>query len=351
MSQAPPPPSMRPNPGQLVDFFARSLTAFQSSRDPLRVLCTLPHSSASATSTRVASSSSAVDAEPAPRRPSGPVRRLIVLDSSFNPPTRAHAQMVRSAVRDAKGGEARASGATRVMLLLAVNNADKAPKPASFPVRLCMMEGFARELLGDEAGREASTVLGARGAHANEDGAGLKVDLALTTMPYFHDKARAIHASGFYGGAHDAPEQVFLAGYDTLIRIFNPKYYGGGEAAGTTAADRHNKEETAMQAALDPFFATARLRVSTRPDDEWGGLEEQREYVRGLENGRLDAVGGRGEWARRVDVVSMDRGDGMEGVSSSRAREAVKERNSEELERMVDGEVRAWIEREKLYLE
>jgi len=177
------------------------------------------------------------------------------------------------------------------------------------------------------------------------------VDLAVTTMPYFHDKARAIHASGFYGGAHDAPEQVFLAGYDTLIRIFNPKYYGGGEAAGTAAADRHNKEETAMQAALDPFFATARLRVSTRPDDEWGGLEEQREYVRGLENGRLDAVGGRGEWARRVDVVSMDRGDGMEGVSSSRAREAVKERNSEELERMVDGEVRAWIEREKLYLE
>ncbi|UNI24618.1 Nicotinamide-nucleotide adenylyltransferase [Purpureocillium takamizusanense] len=389
---------MRPRPAQLVDFFARSLTAFQSSQDPLRVLCTLPHGLAAAASTTAAAAaagSSAGDAEPAPRRPtSGPVRRLIVLDSSFNPPTRAHARMVRSAVQDAKSRStsrdprAARDATTRVMLLLAVNNADKAPKPASFPVRLCMMEGFARELLGgdDEEGVSTPPGVGEKEQDTSrrrrqDAAAGLEVDLAVTTMPYFHDKERAIDASGFYGrGGDEAPEQVFLAGYDTLIRIFNPKYYhdhqdhdhhdgdGSQEASGAaSAAGGHAKQQqkkTAMQRALDPFFATARLRVSTRLDDEWGGLEEQREYVRGLEGGRLDAVGGRGAWARRVDVVSTMDGDDddeaggeeeeemmrrMEGVSSSKAREAVKERDGEGLERLVDGEVRAWIEREKLY--
>ncbi|KAJ6439444.1 cytidylyltransferase [Purpureocillium lavendulum] len=348
MSQPQPAPAMRPNPRQLVDFFARSLSAFQSSRDPLRVLCTLPHGGS-----RANSNIGDLGAEPAPRRPRGPVRSLIVLDSSFNPPTRAHAQMVRSAVRDAERGREPGGATTRVMLLLAVNNADKAPKPASFPVRLCMMEAFARELLGREgAARDAPAPQGTELHDAR-----IEVDVAVTTMPYFHDKAGAIATSGFYGqGGDDVPEQVFLAGYDTLIRIFNPKYYGGEQDSSDGSPAARQGRETPMQAALGPFFARARLRVTTRPDDGWGGLEEQREYVRALdEGGKLDAVGGKGEWARRVDVVGggggADDGD-MAGVSSSRARDVVRERKEDgELVRLVGEEVRAWIEREDLYRE
>ncbi|KAH6885709.1 hypothetical protein B0T10DRAFT_608161 [Thelonectria olida] len=232
----------RPDPKSLLSLLSRSLTSFQSSPDVFRVLCTLPHQS-----------------DPAPRRPARPVRNLVVLDSSFNPPTKAHASMARDAL-----GATKEQGARRLLLLLSVNNADKAPKPASFPLRLGMMDAMGRELLEE----------------LQED---VEIDVAVTTMAFFHDKARAIAQSGFYPSA---PTQVFLAGFDTLVRIFNPKYYPDG-----------------MQAALDPLFAAARLRVTTRPDEQWGGTEEQRAEVERLATGGLEDVGGRRAWMERVDVV------------------------------------------------
>lgn len=84
-----------------------------------------------------------------------------------------------------------------------------------------------------------------------------------------------------------------------------------------------------------------------RTDDEWGGEEEQREYVRGLGEGRLDEVGGDVAWAGRVDLVE-GRGD---GVSSSKVREMVKIGEREGLDKLIDGEVMGWIEGEGLYRE
>jgi len=65
---------------------------------------------------------------------SSPVSTLYVLDSSFNPPSRAHMQLARSALEE-DGGE----GSKRLLLLLATVNADKKPKPAVFEDRLVMM--------------------------------------------------------------------------------------------------------------------------------------------------------------------------------------------------------------------
>ncbi|KAK7419231.1 hypothetical protein QQZ08_010945 [Neonectria magnoliae] len=266
----------RPDPKSLVSFFSRALTSFQSSSDAFRVLCTLPHANAES---------------PAPRRPVGPASNLVVLDSSFNPPTRAHASMARTAL----DAEATQGTQRRLMLLLSVNNADKAPKPASFPVRLGMMDAMGRQLL------EAMS----------DDG--VEIDLAVTTMPFFHDKARAIAQGGFYG----ATPTTFLAGFDTLVRILDGKYYGG---------------EGGMRRALGPFFAGgARLRVTTR-----GDAGAQRAWA-AEEAGR--------EWARQVEVVEA--GELEDGVSSSRVREVVSEGGG--VEELVGGEVEAWIEREGLY--
>ncbi|PTB63781.1 hypothetical protein BBK36DRAFT_1105597, partial [Trichoderma citrinoviride] len=286
---------MRPNPKHLIDFFARSLTSFQSSPDVFRILCTLPH----------------INQEPGPRRPaaappppsSSRVKRLVVLDSSFNPPTRAHAEMARSALKWAAAAASSAPlekneddddgrGSVRLLLLLSVNNADKAPKPASFPLRLGMMDGFGHELLRSLDGLEEEG--------GDGEGRGVlrrpEIDLAVTKMPYFHEKARVIGESGVYSSSSSSssskrhePEQVFLAGFDTVIRIFNPKYYGEGEGG--------------MKAALGPFFDRARLRVTMRTDDEWGEEDEQRAYVRGLGEGALDELGGDAAWAGRVDLV------------------------------------------------
>ncbi|PKS05549.1 hypothetical protein jhhlp_008066 [Lomentospora prolificans] len=240
-----------PSRAFLLDFFTRALTSFQESQHPFHVVCSLPRPGTAPGAPSTAGTQPMPT--PTPSKPTSPVGRVVVLDSSFNPPTLAHMGMASSAARTyakkaaaAGGPEASSSSDTRVLLLLSVRNADKAAKPASFPQRLAMMYVFAGELL-------------AKG----QDGVEV-VDIGLCTMPYFHDKCDAIEREGFYSAAGRSPEQIYLAGYDTLIRIFNPKYYGQGAAAGPS-----------MQAALGPFFDRARLRITLRQGAEWGGDVEQ----------------------------------------------------------------------------
>ncbi|KAG8162724.1 hypothetical protein KVR01_007202 [Diaporthe batatas] len=265
----------------------------------------------------------------APRR----CRALVVLDSSFNPPTLAHMHMATSAVRDLRKQQqqqqdmATADGLAdevRLLLLLAVNNADKAPKPATFEERLLMMEAFRQDIRDNEATT-------------------LPVDIGLTTHPYFHDKSAAIATSPEYNDPQQT-KQIFLAGYDTLTRIFTPKYYTSPVPEAGVDPPRPGK--TPMQMALDPFFARAQLRVTMRTDDDWGGREDQLGYIeRIMHGGELEEVGGRREWAGRVELVEGTSG-GAEGgvVSSTLAREAVRARDWGRLRELVPGEVTRLVE-------
>ncbi|KAK1997912.1 hypothetical protein LX36DRAFT_55574 [Colletotrichum falcatum] len=348
----------------LVEFFSRSLTAFQSSKDSFRVVCTLSRHDAAA--------ARPVPRPPREQRPPRRVRRLVVLDSSFNPPTLAHLRMAVSAVRDLRrrssssGGGGRGSReeeeAVRLLLLLAVNNADKKPQPAAFPVRLGMMHAFARELL-DELPRAAPSSLAEGGEEEDEDEdeeeeVGVEVDLGLTTMPYFHDKSQAISDAGFYAADGEGPEQVYLAGYDTLVRIFNPKYYNDVAASAAAAQPPRPSSSGAgdegggavtppIRGALDPFLERSRLRITMRADDEWGDEAEQAAHLERLREGGLEAVGGRPAWAERVEMV---RGVG-EVVSSTRVRRAAREGDEEALGRMVGARVKEWVLGEGLYRE
>ncbi|KAK7712268.1 hypothetical protein SLS63_012446 [Diaporthe eres] len=299
-------------------------------------------------------------------------RTLVVLDSSFNPPTLAHMQMATSALQDLRdqqsiaaalrGGSAgQRHGLTdgvRLLLLLAVNNADKAPKPATFEERLLMMGAFAGDL--QRAWRTLEKQMEAKGediharALAHEDEATLPVDVGLTTHPYFHDKSAAIATSPEYdfhsaqtdntGEPHTS--QIFLAGYDTLIRIFTPKYYTS--PVPEAGIDPPQLDKTPMQMALDPFFARAQLRVTMRTDDDWGGREDQLGYLERIMHGNeLEEVGGRREWARRVELVEGMSGDTEGGaVSSTLAREAVKAGDWGRLRQLVPGGVASLIEKE-----
>lgn len=300
-------------------------------------------------------------------------RTLVVLDSSFNPPTLAHMQMATSALQDLqrqqgiaaalRGGSAGQGRGladdVRLLLLLAVNNADKAPKPATFEERLLMMGAFAgdiqrawRTLQRQTAAREDGHAQAQ--ANTQEDEAALPVDIGLTTHPYFHDKSAAIAASPEYdfastqtnkeGEPHTS--QIFLAGYDTLIRIFTPKYYKS--PVPEDGVDPPQLDKTPMQVALDPFLARAQLRVTMRTDAEWGGREDQLGYVERIMHGNeLEEVGGRREWARRVALVEGMSGDtGGGAVSSTLAREAVKAGDWGRLRELVPGGVASLIEKE-----
>ncbi|KAL2265120.1 hypothetical protein VTJ83DRAFT_6220 [Remersonia thermophila] len=333
-----------------ADFFCRALSSFQSSQSKLQIICT------------AASSQHRRDAdhdEPTLSPPAKPPRTIVVLDSSFNPPTRAHLSMATTAILDLAHKHNEPLSTVRLLLLLSVNNADKSVKPAAFDKRLAMMWAFAADVL-DSVGTQAKRVPpmaaeGRRGQELPDGGEGLSVDIGLTTVPYFHEKSALLAKERYYhGGAddlsgsrHPPPDHVFLVGYDTLIRIFNPKYYN--PPSSTTPAALSGS--TPMQNALDPFFGRARLRVTLRADDEWGGVDEQSQYLHEILHGDgLEKIGGSRDWGKRIDLVEA-RSVGTDIISSTYARAAAKKRDPDRLDLMVTPGVKWWIEQEGLYAE
>lgn len=270
----------------------------------------------------------------------------MVLDSSFNPPTLAHQRMALSALADQQQQQQRhAPRESRVLLLLAINNADKAPKPAAFPQRLAMMYVFAQDLLSAARSQRVhheATETGSSTGNGEEQDA---VDIAVTTEPYFHSKSHAIATSDFYaapassgtvGKETTKMEQLYLTGFDTLIRIFDAKYY----------------PNDTMQQALDPFLSESRLRVTMRTDADWGSAADQRSYLEGLQDGKLEAMGGKREWADKVEMVKgRADGQGEDVISSTKVRGAVQKEDWLALRQLVSDGVSEWVKMQGLYKE
>lgn len=290
---------------------------------------------------------SAPSSQPQPRH----CQTLFVLDSSFNPPSRAHLAVARAAVLSAVRypSPQQQHHHRRLLFLLATENADKAPKPAAFPDRLVMMVLMARALDSQlsksiaEIRRNGSTDAGTGDA----DDVGIPIDIAVTKKPYFTDKAAAIDASGAYtlpphstldsGNREESvPEQIHLTGFDTLIRIFTKKYYG----------------EQGFR-ALDPFLSKHRVRAMLRTGEggKYGDRAMQENWLRKLAE---KEEGFRREWLERVEVVDGEE-DGVagevEGVSSTRVREGVKCGDWGLVRELVGGEVAGWVRERGLYLE
>ncbi|KAK4149434.1 hypothetical protein C8A00DRAFT_18874 [Chaetomidium leptoderma] len=349
-------PQLPASARSVADFFTRALSSFQSSRSKLQIICTaaapaLPHPGGADHGQ-----------QPVPLPPSRRPRTVLVLDSSFNPPTRAHLRMATSAIRDLAHTERgqKLDTSLRLLLLLSVNNADKGTKPAAFDKRLAMMWAFARDVQHSlRTGSEEAELASGEGPGGYSAEEALSVDIGLATLPYFHDKSAALAEGGFYNDG-DAPEndgimgekteQVFLVGFDTLIRIFNPKYYGP-PLESTAQLAGPAEEVTPMQQSLDPFLARAKLRVTMRTGDEWGGADEQTGYLEDLLRADgLGKVGGNKDWGSRIDVVE-GRKVGADIISSTHARAAAKDRDPKRLDLMVTPGVRWWIEQEGLYTE
>ncbi|EJD49540.1 Nucleotidylyl transferase [Auricularia subglabra TFB-10046 SS5] len=155
--------------------------------------------------------------------------RVLVLDASFNPPTKAHLALARTPI-DSNGTPADAT-----LLLLSVTNADKRPKPgdATPEQRLEMMRILANEL-------------------------GEPVAVAAIDAPTFVGKAHALRSLG-------ATQLSFAMGTDTLVRLLNSKYYGDSTDA--------------MHSALRSFFHGDHARVLCAHRDGEPVPESAREYM------------------------------------------------------------------------
>ncbi|KAK2774342.1 hypothetical protein FQN52_004283 [Onygenales sp. PD_12] len=286
--------SETPSQHALRQGYHESLRQFIASPKDFQILETLPRSTREATKPTT----------------------LYVLDSSFNPPTLAHLTIAKSAL-----AQHHDLSTVRLLLLLATQNADKPSKPALFEDRLVMMHLFAQDI--------RDVFLASSDNNTSSNQGAPTIDIGVTKLPYFIDKAVAISTSKEYP---DGIEQVLLTGYDTLVRIFDTKYY---------------PPEHTLQ-PLSRFFTNHRLRVTFRPDDDWGGREEQKLFLSNLADGAREPEGGKREWAQRIELVEGTKA-GEETVSSTKVRNAAANRDGDALRKLVTSSISDWVLSQKLY--
>ena len=154
------------------------------------------------------------------------------------------------------------------------------------------------------------------------------VDVGLTDKPYYNDKSAAIDESEAYPSA---PLHIHLTGYDTFIRIFNPKYYSG---------------HSPPLSALNGFFAKHGLFVMLRPDGE-SDERKQREYLEDIRQGKLEKDGAKKEWAHRIRLAPSS--EEAVDVSSTKVREAMTSGDEHTLRKFCTPRVADWVSSNGLY--
>ena len=233
------------------------------------------------------------------KRPGGTVpltSTLLVLDSSFNPPHWGHFTLIKKASEFYMEHEN--TKKLSVLLLLSVNNADKKPKPATFDKRVDMMCIFA-------------DVIRAKLKQISD------VSVGVTTYGKFVDKDRVIRSEFI-----DSSNIVYLVGFDTIARIFDPKYYS----------------PKSLSVALGDFMKYSQLFCLTRedykPQQQSGSSgqtsaesQEQLDYPRHISEGNYEPTIPK-EWGSKVKVLPNE--DEFLSVSSSAIRAAYMSGNIDE---------------------
>jgi len=148
---------------------------------------------------------------------------LLCLSASFNPITVAHDSLVREASRMIPPQE--------VLLLLATANVDKGVSGLPLGERLALLLRFAESRPG--------------------------VSVAAVGPGRFVDKMEAIHHA--YG---TGIRLVFLVGFDTLVRLFDPKYYSDRD----TSLSALFSGSECVAATRGPHPSKAMEAFLTRPD-------------------------------------------------------------------------------------
>ena len=141
--------------------------------------------------------------------------KVAVLSASFNPPTLAHLRMAELAHGDL--------GYPEVVLELAIANVDKAVTDAPLHERLMMMRAIAAPRPWMSA--------------------------AIATHGRFLDKMTALREH------FPSADVCFIVGYDTLARVFDPKYYADRAAELRALFDQTSFACANREGADDDAFA------------------------------------------------------------------------------------------------
>lgn len=191
-------------------------------------------------------------------------QRLIILDSSFNPPHLGHLSMIKGSLLKPVGKSITIGciNTSSVLLMLSIHNADKPTVEIDqYVQRLELIEKMAikvREELGVDCG------------------------ICIVKCPLFIEKANEIRRI-----FNEKELKIdYLLGFDTLIRLFNPKYYKDGN----------------VFKSLDEFIKSNNLIIFLR-DDDMTTIEDQKEYFKKLSVGEIPGVPS--NWIEHIQIEQM----------------------------------------------
>lgn len=214
---------------------------------------------------------------------------IAILDSSFNPPTLAHKELLLKTA-----GECPADA---YLLLFSIKNADKQLTGATAEQRLEMMKLLAETI--------------------NEQYPSCNVAVAVTEHARFFEKANEIHAwyeSQFPG---QEAQLAFIMGYDTVIRLVDQKYY-----------------DQPVEEALEPFFSNNQVICADR-----GGHSS--EDVEGFWTNNTIV----NKFQRSIKRIHID--DATADISSSKVRELID--HDQDIKPLVDDEIYHYVLNNQLY--
>lgn len=231
-----------------------------------------------------------------------------VLDASFNPPHLAHAKLVKLALEHyAHIG----SQAISILFLLATNNADKSAQDiTSLARRLDMMQLLAQDILDSSPLQSIS--------------------LGITKHARFVDKLHALNS------LNHGTTYTFLIGFDTLVRILDPKYY-----------DPNIPLAQSLLPLMDnaSFLVLSRRpdSVSNTPQAMDADIDNQVRFVDQLRRGNIPGLPA--SWADKIHVIEATAD--TDQVSSSAARKLSSQ--GESTNAIVSDRIAAYIKEYKLY--
>ncbi|KAJ3053097.1 hypothetical protein HK097_005040 [Rhizophlyctis rosea] len=150
---------------------------------------------------------------------------ILILDSSYNPPTTAHLSLLQSSLSHLP------QKPTQTLLTFSPANADKSFSPSHLPTRLTLISLLADTFSLQNPQTPTQTI--------------------LLSKPYFKDKANELLLHYRQISRSQSAESIrlwFILGYDTLIRFFDPKYY----------------KEIDMTREMEKFFEKGRIVCANR---------------------------------------------------------------------------------------
>ena len=255
--------------------------------------------------------------------------RLSILDSSFNPPTLAHAALARLGPQNKTENPGSillpSSSYDAHLLLLSVTNADKILKPgdAGLEQRLEMIHLLAKDIQSLDTSHSASNIA-----------------VAAIDEPTFVGKARQLREFLLTkisevltvdgdGGNNAVPlpslQLHFILGFDTVVRLFSTRFYASQDTM-----------RSLLKTFFDPTGDNCVVVCARRGLKEGSSQEErdaeEREFAEGIEV-RTYIEAGR--------VVLVDIPEDLQVISSTKVRKGRWD--------FVPSSIRAYIEEKELY--